>query len=494
MSIFTLDWFKSNAKKTLENLKIEEQTLKNSLLKKELKISEKPYEKLKLVNDVLTVVLKNGELLSKPSSTIIDFDNVKNAITEEDVTKIFISKLFSKEDYKELSNQKFLKEISSNLNTLKEMKDFDVENGSVKLKGINRTIPKLLVEKFSSVVNKWKNCPSEDLQSVCDGDEEYVALKRFFMWCCLNPRAEVADELYRFLMENSFRITKQGFFVALRNVVSLHGSNELVQFVSEVYTKIKAVWKKSPNDYHVILLSNGTYTFMHYDKMFITEEEKCDNCDGSGDVWNDEDERWESCWNCDNDGCIQKSRKNYEGKDLGVLTDLYLDLPNRAENRFTDDWTKTFDIRIGQVVRMPMNQCNWSTQDCAAAGLHFTADQINYVGCGDQSVLMLINPMKVVGIGTAKGRCYEYLPISTVSREDATQILHDLDFDSINLDEFYVEDQLESLSEKAQSAFVDEATKYQFNIPSISTDEIGSIVNLLKKMKDEMENRVKNVI
>ena len=35
------------------------------------------------------------------------------------------------------------------------------------------------------------------------------------------------------------------------------------------------------------------------------------------------------------------------GEKIGNLTELYLDLPNRAENRFTDDWTKTFDIRIG---------------------------------------------------------------------------------------------------------------------------------------------------
>jgi hypothetical protein len=143
---------------------------------------------------------------------------------------------------------------------------------------------------------------------------------------------------------------------------------------------------------------------------------------------------------------------------------------------------------------MPMDQCNWSTQDCAAAGLHFTADEIHYVGCGDQSVLMLINPMKVVGIGTAKGRCYEYLPISTVSREEATQILHDLDFNTIDLDEYYVESELDFLSEKAQSTFAEEAKKYNFNLPAISSSEIGKIVNSLNKMKDELGGRVKEVV
>jgi len=141
-----------------------------------------------------------------------------------------------------------------------------------------------------------------------------------------------------------------------------------------------------------------------------------------------------------------------------------------------------------------MEDCNWSTQDCAAAGLHFTSNEIHYVGCGDTSVLMLINPMKVVGIGSAKGRCYEYLPIMTVPRDEATQILRDLDFDTIDLDEFYVETQLESLSEKAMEAFTEETKKYQFNLSPISSSEIGKIVKNLNKIKDDLRKRVQEVV
>jgi hypothetical protein len=492
MSIFTLDWFKSNAKRMLDNLKIEEQALKNSLLRRELETSFKPYEKLKLVNDVLTVVLKDGEVLSKPSCTVDDFNDVKNANNEIEIIALFNKKLSTDEMVKEVKQQKVLANISTNLEMLSRMQDFDVEEGSVKLKGINRTMPELLVEKFIDVISLYRT--DDEVHDDVYQDEDYLSLKRFFMWCCLNPRAEVADELYRFLVDNSFRITKQGFFVALRNVVTVHGSNELVKFISEVYTKIKAVWKKSPSDYHVILLPDGTYKFMHYKEMTKEYTDDCNTCDGMGDWYDDEQEEYVTCYECDGEGKVTYTDINYEGTDLGVLTDLYLDLPNRAENRFTDDWTKTFDIRIGKVVSMPMEECNWSTQDCAAAGLHFTADQIHYVGCGDQSVLMLINPMKVVGIGTAKGRCYEYLPISTVSRDEATQILHDLDFSTIDLDEFYVENELESLSEKAEKAFAQEVKKYEFNLPAISSSEIGKIVNSLKKMKDELGGRVKEVV
>jgi hypothetical protein len=107
---------------------------------------------------------------------------------------------------------------------------------------------------------------------------------------------------------------------------------------------------------------------------------------------------------------------------------------------------------------------------------------------------MLINPMRVVGIGDKKGRCYEYLPISTVSRDEVTKILHDLDFDTIDLDEFYVENELESLAEKAQESFAIESKKHEFNLPSISSSEIGNIVNSLNRMKDELGKRVQEVV
>jgi hypothetical protein len=292
-------------------------------------------------------------------------------------------------------------------------------------------------------------CFEDSLQEAVDADEEFQSLKRFFMWCCLNPRAEVANELYRFLDENSFRITKQGFFVALRNVVTLNpGETELVKFISNAYQKIKAVWKKSPSDY--VIVQTGSF------------------------------------YNLEKKG---KSNKNV----IGSLDKLYTDLPNMKENRFTDDWTKTFDIRIGKVVEMPMDKCNWSTQDCAAAGLHFTSDEIHYVGCGDTSILVLINPMKVVGIGQHKGRCYEYLPIMTVPREEATQILHDVSFDTLELDEDYANEQLAQLVEKVKQGFTAETKKHQFNLPQISSKEINTLVSSLSEMKKKIKNRVNKI-
>ena len=464
-SIFSLSWFKRQSE--LENLVIEEQQLKNEILKKELGISiEKPYLSIKLVNDVLTIVLNDGSVLTKPNATENDYWTALNAASESLLFSLCSDSDVKDERRKQEVEIARIHSLQQGVKRLEGLNDFEIDGHSVKLRGTGRTMPQLLVERFIQIVDAYEMDPHNDVTE----DEEYQALKRFFMWCCLNPRAEVANDLYNFLNKNSFRITKQGFFVALRNIVTLHGGTELVQFVSNTYNKVKAIWKKSPDDY-TVFLENGEYKLVHKDNLYEIEE-----------VYDEESEEY---YNDEVD--------IYHGEEIGGLTDLYLDLPNRHENRFTDAHTKTFDIRVGQVVNMPSEECNWSTADCAHAGLHFTADQINYVGCGDQSVLVLINPMKVVGIGEQKGRCYEYLPIMTVSREESTEILHDLDFDTLELDEAFVIRELQNLAEKAKEGFVVEAKKHQFNIPAMNISIIDKIVSSLEEMKYYISNRI-NII
>ncbi len=327
--------------------------------------------------------------------------------------------------------------------------------------GTGRTIPQLLLEQFIEVIY---NCKTDKIHY--QDNDEFLSLQRFFMWCCLNPRAEVANDLYDFLTKNSFRITKQGFFVALRNVVTVHGSPELVHTVSNAYNKVKAVWKKNPEDFTVVV-NAGEYSLLETSAMYTNVEEECDICEGHG-TYNDADYD-------DDQEQLAKEQSNNKRNN---------------ENRFTDAHTRTFDIRVGRVVNMPMEECDWSTADCAHAGLHFTADQIHYVGCGDQSVITLINPMKVVGIGEHKGRCYEYLPIMTVPRNEATLILHDLAFDTLQLDESFVVHELESLADIAKQGFVVEKNKHSYSAPDVPGFNLTSIIHSLESMTLEITKRV----
>lgn len=495
----SLEWFKNKVDHSVE--KVIEKKL-DALMNEQDEASGQPYQSAKLVNDVLTVVMNDGSVITKMDATEDHYAAVQVAKNVAELYSIVSDPSVVNEKIEEEKKLARLKALREGLAVLKESGEFTVDGDSVYFKGISRSLPQLLVEELIEAVSEAKS-----LNMPLNEHVEYQSLKRFFMWCALNPRAEVAHELYRFLKENSFRITKQGFFVALRNVVTLHGSPELVHFISNTYNKVKAVWKKSPDDY-TVFLENGEYKLVHNDSLFREETHTsttCKDCYGEGgyyddgDYYEDEDEwnegDWIDCDTCDGSGEVEEyeyttSVKVDHGEEIGKLTALYLDLPNRHENRFTDDWTKTFDIRVGKVVNMPKESCNWSTQDCAAAGLHFTSDQIHYVGCGDQSVLVLINPMKVVGIGTHKGRCYEYLPIMTVPREEATEILHDNQFDTLQLDEEYAIRELENLEIKVQEGFVAESSKYEFNLPNVSSSDIRSIVGSLEDMKDEIQDRV----
>jgi hypothetical protein len=424
--------------------------------------------------------MNDGNIITKSPATADDFNAARDCRTEACLINLVSTQEIRDEKRKAEAEYEKAKAIQRGAEYLATLEQFEMKNNALYLKGINRSLPPLLVEEFLEVVGRHGGTDSD----------EFNALHRFFMWCCLNPRAEVADKLYNFLHKNSFKITKQGFFVALRNVVTLHGGTELVQFVSNAYNKVKAVWKKSPNDYFVFL-ENGEYRMVHEDAIYTQETCTCTYCDGTGtipecDEWEDSEE----CCECDGTGEYVDTVLAVKGENIGNLTELYLDLPNRAENRFTDAYTKTFDIRIGRAVSMDPAKCRWNTDDCGAEGLHFTSDEIHYVGCGDTSVLVLINPMKVVGIGESKGRCWEYLPIMTVPTEEATEILHDLDFDTLQLDDSYAVRELENLAEKAKEGFTAERKKYDFNLPALSAVEVYTIVKSLDEIKQEISKRI----
>lgn len=485
--MLSLKWFKSAIERTIEKVvenKIEQAF--NELDNQEGHTApsyvqyEKPYANIKMVNDTLTIVMNDGNIITKSPATSEDFNAARNCRTEACLFDLVSTQEVKDQRRKAEAEYEKAKAIQRGAEYLATLEEFEMKHGSLYLKGISRSLPPLLVEEFLEVVGRRGGTKND----------EFNALHRFFMWCCLNPRAEVADKLFNFLKKNSFSITKQGFFVALRNVVTLHGGTELVQFVSNAYNKVKAVWKKKPDEYHVFL-ENGEYKMVHGDAMYKKETCTCSYCDGTGNIPQyDEYDDSEECPECNGTGEYEDLVLAVKGENIGNLTELYLDLPNRAENRFTDAYTKTFDIRIGRPVSMPMEKCRWNTDDCGAEGLHFTSDEIHYVGCGDTSVLVLINPMKVVGIGESKGRCYEYLPIMTVPTEEATEILHDLDFDTLELDESYAVRELDNLAEKAKEGFTEERKKYDFNLPALSAVEVYTIVKSLDEIKQEISKRI----
>lgn len=457
----SLDWFKEKVEASID--RVIEKKIENLVAGDNSPVAsiEHPYAIVKLVNESLVVVMKDGNVYTKPNASEEDYLRIRDSFSEEEILAIIEDRVVAKEIKETKKEAQKLTDLAKGFHKLSLLKDFKVEGQTVYLKGTSRTIPPLLLDKFATVVGQYfskfevdgvgevESVDIAKLEEDLQNDDEYQGLKNFFMWCCLNPRAEVADSLYNFLHQNGMKITKQGFFVALRNVVEVPGVNtDLIQFISNAYNKVKAVLKKSPNDYCIVETQNGLELKRIYkDKDFV-------------------------------------------GRNLGNLTQLYLDLPNMEQNRFTDNWTRTFDIRIGQIVSMKKEEADWSTQDCARAGLHFAGHTAPYVLCGDTTVFTLHNPMKVVGIGREKGRCWEYLPFMTTNIEEANQIMNSSDFDFLQLDEEYALRELEDLEERTKEGFTAETSKYSFNLPSISSAEINSIVLSLEGMRKKITERV----
>ena len=82
----------------------------------------------------------------------------------------------------------------------------------------------------------------------------------------------------------------------------------------------------------------------------------------------------------------------------------------------------------------------------------------------------------------------------TVSRDEATKLLHDLEFDTLQLDNSYALRELADLTEKAKDGFVAESKKHEFNLPHISSIEIENIVASLDEMKKDIKGRVRLIL
>ena len=461
MGLFSLGWFKSEKQKEKEALEAEEQELKVKILKRELalipeeksgfKTLEKPYRKIKLINNVLTIVLNDGNILSKPNATQDDFKRARNAVTEEKLFKIASSNEGLEEKKKHENEVKKAQLLINGIDTLKDLTDFEVEGNSVYLKGVKRSMPQLLVERFIEVVALAKSINLE-----IEKDVDYQSLKKFWLKCCLNPNAQSAEDLYKFLSKHQFKIDKHGNFYAYRRVVSTGGKNkELVEFVSNTYNKVKAVWKKNPSNFEI-------YSRLGDFKLIdITK----------GNIPTEDNPYWEL---------------------IGNLKDLYLNLPNMQEKSYTSKHTGEEDYKVGSTISMPRNDGDDNNSVSCSKGFHAASKEYDYSGFGDTPILVIINPIDVLAVPhneDGKLRTCRWFFASILSNEEQ-YILDDEQFDVTDLGDVFEEQCLMELQNYVQNSFAEEVKRHTFQLPKITATEITKIVHSLEEMKDILSKRV----
>ncbi len=474
MKLFSMSWFKTEKQLELEALKVEQQKLKNKLLEEQIKdfqeddereekelnwleeemrkvpiqiVNEKPYKSIKLTNDVLTIILQDGSILSKPNSNQQDFQDARNAETEEELLKIGSSVEGIEE--KKAREKEFQKNLalSKGISVLEDSGDFIVKDGSVYMKEVeSRSLPTLLVNQFILLFDKYEGL---DVQET----DEYQSLKKFWLKCCLNPNAQSAEDLYTFLSNHHFKIDKHGNFYAYRRVVSKGAENQkLVEFVSNAYTKVKAVWKKKPSDYYV-WEDNGGFTFSKSD-------------------WGDDD-----------------------AKLHGNLQELYLNLPNMQEKAYTSAHTGREDYRVGEIVSMPRQYGDDNNTISCSKGFHAASKEYDYSGFGDTPILVIINPMDVLAVPlneVGKLRTSRWFFAATLDNEEQ-YILDDDEFDVTDLGDVFEEKCLSDIETYVKNSFAEEVQRHTFSIPQISASELTSAIHTLEKMKAAISNRIEVV-
>jgi hypothetical protein len=462
----SLQWFKEQITEVTHKVTEKKITPKVEKALKELEnLEEKPYLNSFTINDNFIVILNNGQQLIKQKASESLVNSVRNVTTEQEVVLLMSTEESRKEVEKVNQELKEIELITSNFDILVETGKFEVKEGSVYLKGINRSIPKLLVNRFAEVVENisyFEELENDD-NSVFDEDDkdkldslsiEYQSLIRFWKKCCLNPNAQSAEDLYTFLEKHNMKIDRHGNFYAYRRVqtIETNNSKELVDFISNAYNKVKAVWKKKPSNFYVHCnMDNGLpYTYT-----------------------------------------INQSEYS-EFNDLGNLETLYLELPNMQENRYTSAHTGKEDYRIGNVISMPRDEGDDNNSVNCSMGFHAASKEYDYSGFGNQDILVIINPQDVLAVPyneIGKLRTCRWFFAMTLAKNER-YILDEECFDVTYLGDVFEDKCLENIQEYTQNSFAEEVKRHSFQLPTISTREISSICKSLEEIKEELSERL----
>ena len=464
---FSLNWFKRKKEEQdpLYDLMVEEQGLKNDLLKLKMQrieqaktveqpvpvvapiANEKPYKKVTLVNDVLTIVFNDGSVLCRQGATKEDFIGVKLAKSESEILNVI-----TEDEIQEYLDKEEDEEIGDKIKLLVETGEFETEGGAVYMKGIDRSLPKLLIQHFAGIVDLYEDA-EEYIMTYLNEDREYQSLKKFWVKCCLNPNAQSAEDLYEFLSHHQFKIDRHGNFYAYRRVVSKNNAvdKSLVDAISNTYTKIRAMWKQNPAKFEL---------YQEGDEYQIHRVSKCNTV--------------------------------YPGELVGNIDALYRNLPNMSCNVYTAAHDNRMDYRVGEIISMPRQMGDDNNQVSCSKGYHVASDKYDYSGFGDTPILTIVNPMDVLAVPVGevgKLRTCRWFFACTLP-ENEKYILDDKDFDVESLGDVFEEKCMENVETYVHSRFAEEVQRHTFNVPSMSDKDIHNLTSML----ETINKRIKEIL
>lgn len=415
--------------------------------------NSKPYKNIFYSNNNLTVVFKDGTMLSKSNVPMLLFICVRDAKDEVEIENLLIDKIVSTEKPKHESETiEERKLVSDNLDSLIENPEFEVKGKEVYLKGVNLAMPASVIASFIELCEKLQHFAESEGVTNDEGSvdteqeivDQYQALKMFWLKLALNTLPQSREDLLTFVRKNDVRITRNGNLILYRRIVSKAGADtKLVTFISQQYYRLK---KENQDTKNFAIARVG-----------------------------------------DDYGLVDLRDYNGIGPEPFInLQVAYLELPTYDTNTFTAAHDRNVDIRIGGIYKIPEDGINLNNGICAAGGLHAAAVDYDYSGFGDMPVVVLVNPSKAITVPTGETGKLRTTEMFIVCVNDKGIGEH---FDESALgafDDEYHDLSLSELEEAAKSKSF-EKLSVQDTVPAVSLVDLNTIKDMLKR-------RIKDVI
>ena len=406
-------------------------------------------------------------------------------MTEEEVK---LHKEFEEKKENHEANKGLIDFMGRISNSSTNNSQFEVKDNQLFMKNIPVPIPEFLGRKIAEVHN-------EEHTSFEDLEDQKRALTNFWRLCVLNPNTRCREDLYGFLAKNKMTITPSGCFIAYRNVnVQKKGNQEMNTFVSQQWAQVKA-WKKSPKNYGVYRKGSTYKIVKNKDEFKSSKGSDYKNVKVPIDLEG-------NTVTTKSYGRLDKSQDPHYGEIYcGNLHDMYQNLSNTNDKDttvYTDGWSGSMTITIGEPVSIPRNQCDSNPDATCSRGLHAAnSEWLNQGYFGTTGLAILINPMNVVSCpyqDSGKLRCCEYMPVSIIDFDEKGNVIP---FDCAVLDVNYGKQTETAIINMLNNADFDYSKNQKIVPLDLDFADYYTMVSDYGKSLTEMTNviksRVKNV-
>lgn len=333
----------------------------------------------------------------------------------------------------------------------------------VYLKGFKAEIPPILVDKFVEDITVGR-----DIQPLIN----------FWKLNLTNENPEARRGLYKFIKNQRLLITKHGYFIAFRNIVS--------------------VSKKD---------SNNSGSYINID--LPATPENLDIVEGFVAKVKKQRKGLRSFYVFKNNGGLSIKNVNSKagvGNNIGYLKDVYEYLKNFQDTQynamskdedvevFTDQYTRKMIIKIGEPVRIPRKDCNKDARVECSFGLHVGSQKFVSDGSfGDTIVAVLVNPQHVISVPYSdahKMRVCEYFPFKKLTRDEL------INFHTFNSDEYssnyhrLEKKKMKKVLDVLDTLNKDELTEFKSQVMSsnVSEEELEKKKQFIKEKESLIES------